>query len=119
MLTCQPCSQPLPCLLVGNGPRAYREALATALQACRPRAEVVLVHPDAVDVAVVTLRPAFVVCSTLTEVIETRVPAWILLYPNGARKIISSVAGERIQTADLDLDALLTLTDQAERLRPV
>ncbi len=114
-----PAHQSPPRFLVGNAPRAYRETLATALRAYRPSAEVMLVHPDAVDAAVVALCPAFVVCSTLTEVIETRVPAWTLLYPNGARMVISSVAGERIQTADLDLEALLMLADRAELPCPV
>ncbi len=110
--------QPPTRFLVGNAPRAYREALGFALRARRPDIDVVIVDPKAVDAAVVSLYPVFVVCSALTEVIETRVPAWVLLYPDGARLAVSSVAGERTQTSNLDFDALLTLADRAEYPAP-
>ncbi len=102
--------------LIGNAPRAYREALVAAFRTRRPGTEVVVVEPGELNAAVISLCPVFVVCSALTEVIETRAPVWVLLYPDGARLAVSNVAGERIETCDLDLDALLTLADRAEHL---
>ena len=100
-------------ILIGNDPRAYREALVVAFRARRPEAEVVAVDPVELDAMVARYSPALVVCSALTEAVETRVPAWALLYPDGARLVVSSVAGERKTASDLDLDELLSLADRA------
>lgn len=110
--------QPLPPMrvLLANEPRAYREALAAAFRASRPDAEVVVVDPGGLDDAVALRRPVLVVCSDLTEAVEAHAPVWALLYPDGARLAVSSVAGERQIAGDIELDGLLVLADQGAAL---
>ena len=100
-------------VLVANEPRAYREAIAAGLRELRPAFDVVETDPAGLDAAVVRLAPAFVVCSEVTEVVETRSPAWVLLYPEGTRLAVASVAGEHATTGELDLAGLLALLDRA------
>ncbi len=104
--------RPRMCVLLGNEPRVYREALATAFRASRPEAEVFAVDPGELDAAVALGRPALVVCSALTEAVQSHASAWALLYPDGARLAVSSVGGEQETAADLDLDGLLALADR-------
>jgi hypothetical protein len=91
-------------ILVGNEPRSYRE--------------VIIVAPEDLDGAVVQRRPRpqLVLCSRLTEVVETRGLAWVLLYPHGEAHVVISIAGRRQTAPDLDLDGLLCLIDQTELL---
>lgn len=103
-------------IVLGNEPRAYREALAAALACLRSELTVTAVEPDALDAAVARLRPDLVVCSDLSTRIETDVFAWVLLYPNGARMVITSVGGERETTGDLDLVGLLAVVDRTVAL---
>ena len=49
-------------ILVGNGPRTYREALGKVLSACRPMDRVVLIEPEQLRSAVGRLAPAVVLC---------------------------------------------------------
>ena len=103
-------------IVLGNEPRAYREALAAAIACLRPELAVTAVEPDALDAAVERLRPRLVVCSGLTARVESDVPAWALLYPDGARMVVTSVDGERATASNLDLAALLALLDRAAAL---
>ena len=89
-------------VLVANEPRAYRETIALALRELRPDAEVVRRRPD------------LAVCSALSEVVETRVPAWVLLYPEGANLAVVSVRGERATSGGLGLADLAAVVDQTE-----
>ena len=102
-------------VLVANEPRAYRETIALALRELRPEAEVLAVEPETLDAEVVRRRPALAVCSALSsEVVETRVPAWVLLYPGGANLAVVSVRGERATRGGLGLADLAALVDRAE-----
>ena len=101
-------------VLVANEPRAYRETIALALRELRPEAEVLAVEPETLDAEVVRRRPDLAVCSRLSEVVETRVPAWVLLYPEGANLAVVSVRGERATSGGLGLADLATLVDRAE-----
>ena len=102
-------------ILLGNEPRAYREALGAALRQHRPEAEVVLVEPAALDTEIAERPPRVVVCSALTSAVATRVPAWVLLYPDGARLVVTCLGGERTTAGDLDLNDLLALVDRAQQ----
>jgi hypothetical protein len=56
------------------------------------------------------------VCSALTEIVQTRLPAWAMLYPGGAPSTAPRLAGRQTTVAGLDLGDLLGLLDRAERL---
>ncbi len=103
-------------ILFGNEPRAYREALAAAFRVRCPSVEVIVVDSVELDAHVVQYAPALVVCSKLTMVVETEAPVWALLYPDGAPMVVTSVAGSRESSPDLDLDQLCALANRAVEL---
>jgi hypothetical protein len=108
-----PASPLSPSIVCANEPRSYRQALTRAFQAQRPGLQVVAVDPDELDEAVQQHAPLLVICDRLTQVVETGVAAWVLLYPGGAREVTSSLSGVRESAADLDLDELLAFVDRA------
>ena len=109
---------PRPRVLVAHEPRACREALAAALAILRPDAEVLAVAPEALDRALTQAPPALVFCGEVTAAVRASAPAWVLLYPDGASVVETSVAGERATLPDLGLEAALALLDRAAGLGP-
>lgn len=110
-----------PTIVLANDPQAYRDALTFAFTTCCPEGTVVAVTPTALDVAIATHHPDVVICSTLTEIVETRVPVWVLLYPDGARLAVTSVRGIRTTSPDVALDdlvALIRCAAAADRVLP-
>ena len=105
----------VPCIVVANEPRAYREALARAFRVRRPEVTVYMAEPTALDRAVLERAPALVVCSALSAVVETGPRAWIVLYPGGADRAVLSVAGVRRALAGVALDDLLATIDATLR----
>ena len=104
-------------VLVANEPRAYREAIAGAVQVLRPHLAVITVAPEDLDEAVVRHDPGVVLCSRLSRVVETWPRAWVVLYPEGKTRATVSIAGHRrTVTADLPFAGLLSIIDAAERL---
>ena len=101
-----------PLVLVAHEPLAYREALAGALRALRPRVEVAVVAPADLDDEIERRRPDAVFSSRPSRVVQARARAWALLYPGGERVVETYVAGERALAADLSLDAALALVDR-------
>ena len=101
-------------VLVGNEPRAYREVLAAAIAVLRPYVQVRTVEPIDLDRAVLAAQSSVVFCSRLSLVIEARAASWILLYPDGEGRTIVGARGRRFAPADMDLDAILHVIDQAE-----
>lgn len=99
-------------VLLANEPRAYRETLAAALAALRPEFEITTVRPEDLDATVADQAPDFVICSELTEMVETHAPAWVLLYPDGSRTCVMAVLGERSTMAEMELETLLTGLDR-------
>ena len=59
------------CIVVANEPRVYREAFAAVLQELRPYIEVICIEPDDLDEKVSHGRPRLVLCSQLTEAVQT------------------------------------------------
>lgn len=78
--------------------------------------DIVTVEPEDLDAETVRLSPHFVVCSNLSEIVETRPVAWILLYPKGAGHAIVSVVGNRLELSEIEFARLLSLIDEAETL---
>ncbi len=99
-------------ILVANEPSAYRDVIAAAFQALRPTAEVRPVAPEALDGEVLRRAPQLVICSALSEIVRTRVRAWVLLYPGGTARVVTSLAGRRATTADITFEEMLALVDQ-------
>ena len=105
-------------ILVANDPRAYRDVIAGVLRVLFIDAEVITAEPDEVDAAILELTPQIVVCSTLTDTVETHIPAWILLYPGGTGVAVLSIAGQRTSVDGIEFEGLLTLVRQASELSP-
>ena len=103
-------------ILVANDPRSYRDVIAGVFRALFVDAEVIAVEPDELDAIILELDPQVIVCSTLTEAVETRIPAWVLLYPEGQGLAVLSIAGQRTRVEGIELDGLLTLVNQAKGL---
>jgi hypothetical protein len=103
-------------ILVGNEPRVYRDVIAAKFRVLRPHLEVVTVDPEILDGEVIRRNPHLVVCSHLTEAVETRPLAWVTLYPDSQNLAVISVANERSTIAAIGFDDLLTILDQTERL---
>jgi hypothetical protein len=104
-------------IMVANEPRAYREVIAEAFRQLRSDVEVITAEPIELDGAIADLAPDLVVCSQLSEVIETRPLAWILLYPDGQATAIISIQGHRSTSAAIEFTGLLAAVDQAETLK--
>ena len=111
-----PVAGPSARVLVAHEPLAYREALAAALAALRPAAEVLAVDPAALDRAVERARPDLVFCGELTAAVRAAAPAWVLVYPGGAPRVEISVAGTCWTAPDLGLEAAVALLDRAAAL---
>lgn len=103
-------------VLVANEPRSYREAIARVFEATRPRVEVTTIEPEEIDSEVERLAPQMVVCSRVTPAVEATVLAWVELYPGHESFAQISVRGERQTLAEIELDGLLSIVDQAEVL---
>jgi hypothetical protein len=104
-------------IIVANDPRAYREVIAAAVSGARPEIELITLESHELDEAIVRLQPDFVVCSQVSEILETRSAAWVLLYPDGQSLVITSVDGNRTVAADLDFEGLLSAFENVESLR--
>ena len=103
-------------VLIANEPRAYREAFAAALQELRPQVQIFTAEPEDLDAAALRHAPHFTVCSALSEIVQTRLLAWAMLYPGGASWAVLSLAGRQTTVTGLDLGGLLDLLDRVERL---
>ncbi len=103
-------------IVLANEPRAYREVMAAAVQELRPQHQVIAVVPDALDDEVLRLKPALVLCSRLTQVVQGYPLAWIMLYPDGETRALISIAGQSSAVDDLDFNGLLAVIDETERL---
>jgi DNA-binding IclR family transcriptional regulator len=90
--------------------------IAATLQELRPHLEVDIVEPEDLDAAVVHRVPKSVLCSRLSEVVETRCLAWALMYPHGEVPVVISVAERRHTVLDPSVNSLLRIVDQTELL---
>jgi len=103
-------------VLVANAPLSYRQAMAAAIGMLRPNVEVLLGEPEALDAEVGRLSPDVVVCSHVTPLVESRVLAWVDLYPDGDRQATLGIDGLRVETGGVELEDLLSIIDQRVRL---
>ena len=103
-------------VMVANEPRSYRETIAYALAELRPNAEVLTVDPEDLERELLRVSPQLVVCSRVTRLIKREAPAWIELYPDLASESVVGFDGQRITYPDIDLETVLSIVDEAERL---
>lgn len=96
-------------VLVANEPLAYRDTIAIALRILRPEVKFIATNPELLDALVLQYEPEMVICSHLTTIVETRVPKWVILHPNGAMCALLQIGGERTLIPDIDLEKLAYL----------
>ena len=99
-------------VLMTNEPRSYRETIALALEAARPRADVVVADPGALDPEVRRLAPPLVICSQTTALVEAEVPVWVELYSGHGPDSTVSFAGQRSTVREMELEDLIRIFDQ-------
>src|SRR5699024_7095416 len=100
-------------------PRAYRETIAVALGILCPDRTVIIAEPDNLDEYVIEHRPQVVLCSQLTEIIETRVPTWAVLYPDGEGDSIVQIDGKRITMPEIQLNGIVRLIENSTDNAPI
>jgi hypothetical protein len=103
-------------VMVANEPRSYRETIAYTLAELRPNAEVLTVDPGDLKRELRRVSPQLVVCSRATKLIKREAPVWIELYPDLGSESVVGFNGQRIVYPDIDLEAILSIVDEAERL---
>ncbi len=103
-------------MLLANDPRSYREVMAGVVQALRPHVEVTIIDPENLDTDVARLNPHLVLCSRLTHTVRTQSLGWIVLYPEGDRCALISVAGTRTAVEEIEFQQVLSVVDEVDRL---
>jgi hypothetical protein len=102
-------------ILVANEPRSYREAMAIAIEALLPDAEVLVFDPVWLEAQVTDLDVDLVLCSRSPGSSRGGRPLWVELYPNGDTLVRFHRDGKSFMLLDVELEDLLALIDQTER----
>jgi hypothetical protein len=103
------------CVVVAHEPQLWRWAMAATFRVIRPHLRVVDATPEDLDAAVAHHAPDFVVCSALTEVVQTCVPAWVWIDPADANRATIALGGQERTIAWLDFVDLVAVLDEAIR----
>jgi hypothetical protein len=96
-------------ILLANEPRSYRDALEVALRTLRPNATVIVTDPENMDEYILQHSPQVVVCSHLTPVVESSVPTWALIYPDGASGAVLQIGMQKQAVSEIDLEGIIAL----------
>ena len=103
-------------VLMAIEPRSYREVIGEAIRGLRPHLEVVIVEPDALEPEMARLDPELVICSRPSIVATNGRPAWIEFRPYDQPAATIYVGGRRFELEEVELEDLLSVVDEAERL---
>lgn len=103
-------------ILIASDLRSYREALAAALQELRPEIEVFEAEVGYLDLEVRRLLPDVVVTSKLTELVESRIPFWVELYPDCEDHAVINVRGRISKVDHVQLADLVSIIDRVGRV---
>lgn len=103
-------------VIMANEPRSYREAIALALKAARPYAEVVTTEPETLDTEVKRLVPQLVICSRVTAFVEAEVPVWVELYSDHGPNSTVSFGGKRSAVIGMELEDLFHIFDRTRSI---
>ncbi len=101
---------PLVDILVAHELRAYREAIAAAVQACRPTARVMTVAPTELAAALTAAAPQLVVASQPPSIPLPSL-TWVELYPGGRNVAVLHRDDRQTTVSTIDFDTLLALID--------
>ena len=96
-------------ILMAIEPRSYREVIGEAIRGLRPHLEVVIVEPDALD-------PELVICSRPSIAAANGRPDWIEFRPYDQPAARVYVGGQQFELEEVELEDLLRVVDEAERL---
>jgi uncharacterized protein YabN with tetrapyrrole methylase and pyrophosphatase domain len=96
-------------VLLANEPRAYRDTLAVALRLLRPQAAVIVTDPSTLEEDILQYDPQMVICSQLSQVVNSDVPTWVVLYPDGTLGATLHKEGENASIIGLDLAGIAAL----------
>ena len=91
----------------------YRDAMVQTMSHLRPSWEILEVLPEALDRTVVCEQPDVVICSQLTEVVETRARIWFVLLPAGSYRCVMSVDGVRREESNMPFASILDAIERA------
>lgn len=98
----------------GDEYRAYREAIARALQALRPSTQVTVAPLEAIPAQVYELEPHVVICAGGSDAVSVRDTTWVTV-PTEAGVPSSISCGDFYREfGDLSLTELLTVLDRIE-----
>jgi hypothetical protein len=75
--------------------------------------EVIAVEPDKLDAEIRRRQPDVALCSHLSPAVESSVPTWVLLYPDGANMAVVSTRGAWPTTGSLSLEDLTAIIGPA------
>ena len=103
-------------VLMAIEPRSYREVIGEAIQGLRPHLEVTIIEPDALEPEMARLDPGLVICSRPSTAPANGRPGWIEFRPYAQPAAKIYVGGQRFELEEVDLEDLLSVVDEAERL---
>lgn len=101
-------------ILVAIEPRAYRTVIVRAIQALRPRTEVIVVEPDALRAQVSRLQSGLVICGAPGLSADCEI-AWVEFRPYDAASARVCIEGRRKLVREPGLSDLIWMVDEAER----
>ncbi|HWV23809.1 MAG TPA: hypothetical protein VNZ58_06445 [Thermomicrobiales bacterium] len=96
-------------VLLANEPRVYRETIAVAIGMLCPDKTIIVADPDKMDEFILEHHPHVVLSSRLTEILETQVSTWAVLYPDGAGETIVQRFGKRCTVQSIELTGIVNL----------
>lgn len=102
-----------PTILLANEPGTYGLLLAEQLPFLRPDLRVVQVHPTELDDAVITDRPAVVICSRQLVTPPKATIATLVLYPEGDDTFSHAINGSSTAIRQPRLSDILAAIDRA------
>ncbi len=103
-------------VLLANEPRAYREAMAGALEHLCPGTEIIVVEPDELDEQIRNLNPHLVMSSQPVRSLEDHPLPHVLLYPEGESKALVSIDGQQTTIVNVELEDLLLVIDRVQNV---
>lgn len=103
-------------ILVAIEPRAYREVIGEALGGLRPQHRVTIVAPDSLRSAMYRLLPEVVISGRPEDLSVDGTLAWVEFRPYARPEARVSLGGLRRELAEVDLEDLLAVVDEAGAL---
>lgn len=105
-------------VLIAIAPTMYWETLELALLRYRPRVEVRISDPDALDREVICFKPHVVVCNEVTPTVRENVPSWVAV-PGHSSDATIHIQGQGESTVeDISSGDLFAVIDRTEELLP-